>query len=135
MVGDVAERYKNDGIYDSYLHINRMKDMLDYYSHFEGRPDAFENSFHAIRDYEFIRVLSLDGGANIEIYDKQKKIVCSNISLEFGREELWSRELTEEELLKAIDIAGSSHKAYMKDYSFWDEILSGMRQIEDYDAK
>lgn len=47
--------------------------MLDYYSHFEGRPDAFENSFHAIRDYEFIRVLSLDGGANIEIYDKQKK--------------------------------------------------------------
>lgn len=74
MVGDVAERYKNDGIYDSYLHINRMKDMLDYYSHFEGRPDAFENSFHAIRDYEFIRVMFLDGGANIEIYDKQKRL-------------------------------------------------------------
>ena len=134
MISDIAETYMEEGVYDHYLHVNRMKDMLDYYSHFEGRPDAFEDTFHAIRDYEFIRVLSLEGSVNIEIYDKQKKIVCSDISLEFGSNELWSRKLTDEELQKAIEIAGKPHKVYMKDYSFWDEILSGKYQMEDYDT-
>lgn len=77
----------------------------DTYSYFEKRPDAFDDTFHAIRDYEFIRVLSFEGSINVEIYDKQKKNVCSDISLEFGSNVLWLRKLTDEELQKAMEIA------------------------------
>ena len=50
-----------------------MKDLMDFYSRFEERPVAFEDWFHAIREYESISVVSLDSGMNIWIYDKQKR--------------------------------------------------------------
>ncbi len=134
MIYDSKEIYTKETADNKYLPAQRMKDMLDYYSHFDGRPDAFEDTFHAIRDYEFIRVLSLDDGTNIEIYDKQRKILCKNINLKPGNNVIWCRELTEEELLQAIEIAGSPNKAYMKEYSFWDSLLSKKSRPEDYNT-
>lgn len=137
MVGSVAETYMDDGAYDQYLNVNRMKDMLDYYSRFEERPDAFGDAFHAIRDYEFIRVLSLDNGINVEIYDKQKMIVCKDLRKDYNgfSKILWCGSLTDDELEMAISIAcNSAYRAYMGDYVFWDSLLSGEARLEDYDT-
>ncbi len=137
MVGSVAETHIEEGAYERYLHVNRMKDMLDYYSHFDGRPDAFEDKFHAIRDYEFIQILSLDNGLNIEIYDKQKKIVCKDMK---GAGVLWGGELTDEEFEKAKEIIskqytdygyGGPYQAFLGSYNFWEGILSGEMRLED----
>lgn len=133
IISCAAERLIDDKSYDIYLNVNRMKDMLDYYSYFDGRPDAFEDTFHAIRDYEFIRVISLDNNINIEIFDKQKKIVCTDLNKDFGINALWGIELTDDELEKAIEIAQSPYKAFMGDYSFWESILTGESQLEEYD--
>ncbi len=129
MVGKVAETYSSDEADTQYLPVDRMKDLMDFYSRFEERPVAFEDWFHAIREYESISVVSLDSGMNIWIYDKQKKMECY-----MGKETLWSRELTDEEYKKAMEIACSPYKAYMKDDSFWDDILSGKCQVEEYDS-
>jgi len=132
MVSSVAEACMDDEAYDSYLQVNRMKDLLEYHSRFEDRPVAFHNPFSAIREYEFVGILSLDNGINIELYDKQKKIVCKNYNLEWGMDTLWGAELTDEEFEKALEVIQSPYRAYMGDYSFWKEILSGSRQLEDY---
>lgn len=147
MMSAISQDYKENELYDAYLHADRMKDMLEYYSHFDNYEDrpAFFNPFCAIRDYVFIGIINLDYGITIETSSKGT-ISCMDYSTPPGvpAETLWVRELTPEEMERGDQLGYSKYHPYQPDYtkyrpflyeySFWDGYIKGEIDLDEYDT-
>ena len=143
MVTYMALDYKEYEMYAQYLHIDRMRDMMDFYTH-EWKPFAFGDSFYAYRKFPSRGMESLSGGIYIfteqrndytgrEEWHQYKKIECWDYS-GYPARLLWKRDITPEESPKMDTIRWKEWKPYMDRMEFWDGFLTENINPADYTA-